>query len=608
MPTPTSTSSPRLRKLLERSERVFPSYPQVAQYFPAESVEAARQRLSRTIERGDGPGLVVGAAGTGKSLLLQVLAAQFQERFDVVLLACARVCTRRALIQAILFEMGLRYHARDEGALRLSLLDHLLSVEECPEGLLMLVDEAQALPPALLDELRVLTNLVRGGTPRVRLVLSGTAALDESFAGPELESFSQRLSARCYLAPFTREETIQFIRAQVAAAGVAPDDIFAQSAWTAIFDATDGVPRLINQLCDRALLLADAKQHMRIERETVQAAWADLQQLPPRWETTTGAPAADTPNVVEFGGLPEDDPVEPARDAEQYFVVDPVGLNVDAASNYTACNYAIGDATINDASMADYVADHCSTHETTAPEAVAMEVPAAVELPAIDPFTEKFDEEEMVLDSYAAWDRIFHREVPRVENRRDPAFATLVQAALDAAPNYERRTKSPTFKLVPAHGKLESGSADASTALAFEDEFGDPWGADFPSEDKPAGEDWSHWTGKLRPPLRLADVAEPGPLAPDARLGQQTLPGAVSYDTQPHAAAGRASDWLAQVAIEPETEQAPDHHEMTTLSGRPWEKLPVLVIDEDRSEVPHSEKPTVRREEYRDLFSRLRGV
>ena len=101
MPT-TPTTGNSLRQLAERDERVFPSYPQVARYFPAAAIEDARQRLGRAIERGDGPGLVIGGPGTGKSLLLQVLASQYHERFDVVLLACARLCTRRALLQAIL--------------------------------------------------------------------------------------------------------------------------------------------------------------------------------------------------------------------------------------------------------------------------------------------------------------------------------------------------------------------------------------------------------------------------------------------------------------------------------------------------------------------------
>src|SRR5882724_13421160 len=72
-----------LRQLLQRSDRPFLSQPQVGRYFPGAAIEDARRRLARSIERGDGPGVVIGAAGTGKSLLLQVLAAQYHERFDV---------------------------------------------------------------------------------------------------------------------------------------------------------------------------------------------------------------------------------------------------------------------------------------------------------------------------------------------------------------------------------------------------------------------------------------------------------------------------------------------------------------------------------------------
>jgi hypothetical protein len=107
-PMPTSPPAERsLRQLVERGERPFPSHPQVDRYFPAAAIEDARRRLCRALDRGDGPGLVIGAAGMGKTLLLQALAAQFHQKFDVVLLGCARICTRRALLQAILFELGL---------------------------------------------------------------------------------------------------------------------------------------------------------------------------------------------------------------------------------------------------------------------------------------------------------------------------------------------------------------------------------------------------------------------------------------------------------------------------------------------------------------------
>ncbi len=273
-----------LRQLVERSDRPFASQPQVGRYFPAASVEDARQRLCRSIERGDGPGVAIGAAGIGKSLLLQVLAAQYREKFDVVLLASAQLCTRRALLQAIHFELGLDYRRRDEGELRLSLLDTLLSGDEATQGLLLLVDEAQALAVHLLEELRLLTNLSRGGTPRVRLVIAGLPALEEKLASPELQSFSQRLAARCYLASLTRAETAQYVRAQLAASKVEADRLFAPAAYDALFTASDGVPRVVNQVCDRALQLADAQRLDKVDAGVIQAAWADLQQLPTAWE------------------------------------------------------------------------------------------------------------------------------------------------------------------------------------------------------------------------------------------------------------------------------------------------------------------------------------
>ena len=104
-------------------------------YIPTGSLEQARQTLIRCIDRAEGPGLVIGPAGTGKSLLCQMLAAHFRGRFQVAHLAGARLCTRRALLQNILFELKLPYRDMDEGELRLSLVDHLEPRSGGPEGL-----------------------------------------------------------------------------------------------------------------------------------------------------------------------------------------------------------------------------------------------------------------------------------------------------------------------------------------------------------------------------------------------------------------------------------------------------------------------------------------
>lgn len=559
--TPSKGLTPR--QLVEREERVFPTYPQVARYFPANSIEDARHRLGRAIERGDGPGLVIGGPGTGKSLLLQVLASQYHEKFDVVLPACARLCTRRALLQAILFELGLPYRVRDEGDLRLSLLDHLLSREQCPTGLLLLVDEAQTLPISLLDELRVLTNLVRGGMPRVRLVLAGSSILEECFASPELESFSQRLSARCYLSPFGREETTQFVRAQLAASSAAPDELFAPNAWDTIFEATDGVPRLINQLCDRALIEASATNRGRIDQAILQSAWADIQQLPAPWETpppTTEAPAPL--QVVEFGQLDAGDSggrsdldeliVARASEEEEVLIADSTELDLE---------------------------DEAVAAVPAAPPQKAEPVVAAAP-PVVDPFAEEFDEEEVVLDNFAGWDNMFRNEAPRVQNRRDPEFATLVQAAISSVDVNQTVACASTaaLRMLDTGCEEEEPRAVAVTSKA-----------QAPVAKAPAtGRETVDW-----PPLRIAVVSDAPSSSAEAPAVAPVVQESAAWNA-PQAEYSSGSTWTR-------TESAHSNSAVEDLAH--YDEEPVLIVEED---APMPKSP-VRREEYRNLFSRLRS-
>src|SRR5580698_9921498 len=86
--------------------RPFAAAVQVERYFPAASIEQARKTIVRCIERAEGPAIVVGPAGTGKTLLCQLLARQLGDRFKTAVLTCGHVGARRALLQAILFELG----------------------------------------------------------------------------------------------------------------------------------------------------------------------------------------------------------------------------------------------------------------------------------------------------------------------------------------------------------------------------------------------------------------------------------------------------------------------------------------------------------------------
>jgi type II secretory pathway predicted ATPase ExeA len=343
--------------------------------------------------------------------LCQVLAEQFRSTLQVALLT-GRLSTRRALLQAILFELGLPYHGLEEGDLRLSLVDHLLprgkaNLQVAREDaaatapapgktspLLIIADEAHTLPLRLLEELRLITNLTRAGQPRVRLVLAGGPQLEERFASPKLESFNQRVAARCYLEAFDNQQTTDFVRTQIQQSGGQCDAIFTTDALEAIAHVTDGIPRLINQVCDHVLLLAYAGGQRQITAGGIEEAWADLQQLPMPSnveEDPSGSVAAN--DVVEFGSLDESSSDDlptalPFRVAgmsvaktQPHFSMANSGRPLDSLEQITAHLAAIED---------DF-----QPQRGPGPEVELI-------FPSSNPFHEVFDEEEVVIDRYTS--------------------------------------------------------------------------------------------------------------------------------------------------------------------------------------------------------------
>jgi type II secretory pathway predicted ATPase ExeA len=391
-------------------ERPFVAAPDPERYFPATTIEEARRRLTRSIERGEGPALLIGGTGTGKSLLLEVLARQFHDKMTTVLLAGAQLCTRRALQQSILFQLGLPYRQLEEGDLRLSLLEFLRPLEGKPRKLLLLVDEADSLPTRLLEELRALTNISYKGEMLVGLVLVGSAALEERFSEPELAVFAQRLSHRCYLAPFGREETVQYLRAQVAAVGIDPNKLFAQDGLEAIFIATDGVPRLINQIGDQLVWLVGETGYAPIDAAIVQQAWSDLQQIPAPWNLK----ATEELNCpVEFGELS-------TTDSSVFAPI--VTETEDDMPASIPISRLIAESSLGDG--VEYFETECATNQILEHFA-QLETPAqAYSIPAAkNPFDEDFASEEVVIDRYMKFEAQLLASAPRVINRLDTAFA-----------------------------------------------------------------------------------------------------------------------------------------------------------------------------------------
>lgn len=289
------------------TSRPFAAVPVKDRYFPAESIESARGNLIRCVERAEGYGLVIGPTGSGISLLCQLLAAHFEQQLETVLLANLRLTNCREMLQTILYKLGIPYQTLADSELRLAIIEALSPAGRCPRGIALIVDEAHLLSPRMFEELRCMTNMVQDALPGVRLILAGGNSLEERFAHPRLARINQRVAVRCYLHPFTAEECYQFVRAQTDAAGTHPDRLWSLEALQAIHRCADGSPRLINQLCNHALLLAAEAKVPQLGEEDIERAWNDFQQLP----TAPTSTLDETPScnagttVIEFGSLEE---------------------------------------------------------------------------------------------------------------------------------------------------------------------------------------------------------------------------------------------------------------------------------------------------------------
>lgn len=265
-------------------KRPFLAVSTLDRYFPSTSVEQTCQTTTRAISRGEGPVAIFGGTGLGKTMCCMRVADNFRRNFEVVMLASSQLITRRALLQSLLFELRCPYREMSEGELRLTLMNRLQPSTENPtDGLVLIIDEAQTLSIKLLEELRLLTNVVRNGIPRVRMILCGTMRLEECLSHPHMESLNQRLAARCYLTPMSMSETAQYVKHKIELSGVDSSTVMTRDALEAIFRGSDGIPRLVDQLADQALLLACNDRERPVSAAMVGRAWCMLQQLPNPW-------------------------------------------------------------------------------------------------------------------------------------------------------------------------------------------------------------------------------------------------------------------------------------------------------------------------------------
>jgi len=226
----------------------------------------------------DGKGFVqiTGEVGAGKTTLCRAMLAQLGSNYSTALILNP-VLDADQLVKAVAMEFGLDVHGLDRletiAAINCFLLHEL---EEGREAVLI-IDEAQNLSPALLEQIRLLSNLETDARKLLQIVLMGQPELRERLNEHGLRQLRQRITVRYHLGALTRPEVVEYVRHRLIVAGADSAPVFSTPAIWRVYCYSKGLPRLVNAVCDKCLLAGYVQRRDRISYRLVGKAIAELE-------------------------------------------------------------------------------------------------------------------------------------------------------------------------------------------------------------------------------------------------------------------------------------------------------------------------------------------
>ena len=264
------------KKFYGLKDKPFEITPDPRYLYLSEGHREALAHLTYALNEAKGFTVVTGEVGTGKTMLVQMLLSRLDSHTRIAHLFNPKLGTRD-FFKYICQDFGLKTEGLTTKGEFLALLHTFLM--ECyarRERVVLIIDEAQTLSPALLEEVRLLTNLETPKAKLLQVILLGQPELDKTLAMNEFRQLRQRISLRFNLKPLNRRETGEYIIRRLKAAGARNTDLFDDDAVKEIFRYTKGIPRLINVICDNSLMTGFVYEKHRIERDIVREVVRDM--------------------------------------------------------------------------------------------------------------------------------------------------------------------------------------------------------------------------------------------------------------------------------------------------------------------------------------------
>jgi general secretion pathway protein A len=219
--------------------------------------------------------VVTGEVGTGKTTLLRAVMRSFESTVHSAFIFNPKLNFNQ-LLRSILTDLGIPESSRNRCTLIAKLNDYLIEQFKQDHLVAIFIDEAQDLSDELLEDIRLLSNLEADNSRLIQIVLIGQPELEQRLGQPQLRQLKQRITLRCRLTPLPSDEVGSYINSRLKAAGYEGKELFEPKAVERIGLNSEGIPRLINVICDNALLIAYASSKRKVSAEIIEEVARDL--------------------------------------------------------------------------------------------------------------------------------------------------------------------------------------------------------------------------------------------------------------------------------------------------------------------------------------------
>lgn len=290
------------KKFFGLQENPFNVNPDPRYLFVTPHTEEALSCLTYGIQSRKGFILLTGEVGTGKTTLInKLLEWLHRENCPTAFIFNPRL-SEDQFFDFMMADLGIPCDTRSKSQVLLRLNQWLMERYRAGETAVLIVDEAQNLSSAVLEEIRLLTNLETYTEKLLQIVLSGQPELEAKLKQPELRQLRQRITLRSKTYPLTSQETNGYINSRLRIAGSDGQPIFAPEAMEVIYRYSRGIPRVINVLCEHALINAFADQRKPVTADIIQNVADEFDLTGPEAQP---APVASLNAVAENPRLAE---------------------------------------------------------------------------------------------------------------------------------------------------------------------------------------------------------------------------------------------------------------------------------------------------------------